>query len=124
MTGTQQDHGIDFTVDTGNLYREEAITDVKVASIRRLTPIKMDGSEDPSRTPIFIGQTELMSPEGPVPLQARLEAASFDEAVAAFPEAMNRALADMVERIKEMQREQSQEKTDSRIIVPGFSGGM
>jgi hypothetical protein len=124
MTGNQQDHGIDFTVDTGNLYREEAITDVKVASIRRLIPIKMDGSEDPSRTPIFIGQTELMSPEGPVPLQARLEAASFDEAVAAFPEAMNRALADMVERIKEMQREQSQEKTDSRIIVPGFSGGM
>jgi hypothetical protein len=124
MTGNEQDHGIDFTVDTGNLYREEAITDVKVASIRRLIPIKMDGSEDPSRTPIFIGQTELMSPEGPVPLQARLEAASFDEAVAAFPEAMNRALADMVERIKEMQREQSQEKTDSRIIVPGFSGGM
>jgi hypothetical protein len=124
MTGNQQDHGIDFTVDTGNLYREEAITDVKVASIRRLTPIKMDGSEDPSRTPIFIGQTELMSPEGPVPLQARLEAASFDEAVAAFPDAMNRALADMVERIKEMQREQSQEKADSRIIVPGYSGGM
>jgi hypothetical protein len=65
-----------------------------------------------------------MSPEGPVPLQARLEAASFDEAVAAFPDAMNRALADMVERIKEMQREQSQEKADSRIIVPGYSGGM
>jgi hypothetical protein len=124
MTMNQQNHSIDFTIDTSNLYREEAITDVKVASIRRLVPIHMDGSEDTSRTPIFIGQTELMSPEGPVPLQARLDAGNFSEAVEAFPQAMNQALAEMVEKIREMQRQQSEEKTDSRIIVPGFSGGI
>ena len=110
-------------MDTGNLYREEAITDFKVASIRRLVPINLDGSDDPNRSPIFIGHTELMSPEGPVPLQARLDAASFQEAMAAFPEAMNQALAEMVERIKEMQREQMVQKADSRIIVPGYPEG-
>jgi len=117
---TSEAHDIDFTVDTRNLYREEAITDLKVASIRRLLPIHVDGTEDPSRTPIFIGHTELMSPEGPIPLQARLEADTFNQAMDVFPDAMNQALADMVERIKQMQREQNME---NRIIVPGFSNG-
>lgn len=123
MIENEQEHGIDFTVDTSNLYREEAITDFKVASIRRLVPITPDGSEDQSRTPIFIGHTELMSPEGPIPLQARLEADSFKAAMDAFPDAMNQALAEMVEKIKEMQRQQMQEKMDKRIIVPGFPDG-
>ena len=123
MIENEQDHNIDFTVDTSNLYREEAITDFKVASIRRLVPITPDGSEDQSRSPIFIGHTELMSPEGPIPLQARLEADSFKDAMDAFPDAMNQALAEMVEKIKEMQRQQMQEKMDKRIIVPGFPDG-
>ena len=37
---TEEIQGIDFTVDQSNLYREEGITDLKVASIRRLIPIK------------------------------------------------------------------------------------
>lgn len=119
MNQDQPNQGIDFKVDTNNLYREEAITDFKVASIRRLVPINLDGSEDQNRTPIFIGHTELMSPEGPVPLQARLNADNFKDAMDEFPNAMNHALADMVEKLKEMQRQQSQEKTDNRIIVPG-----
>lgn len=123
MIENEQDQRIDFTVDTSNLYREEAITDFKVASIRRLVPITPDGSEDQSRNPIFIGHTELMSPEGPIPLQARLEADSFKAAMDAFPDAMNQALAEMVEKIKEMQRQQMQEKMDKRIIVPGFPDG-
>lgn len=114
--GNDRNHGIDFTVDTRNLYREEGVTDLKVASIRKLVPIHLDGSEDPSRSPVFVGHTELMSPEGPIPLQARLEAESFQEAVKVFPVAMNQALSDMVERLKEMQREEE----DNRIIVPGF----
>ena len=65
---------IDFTVDKKNLYREESITDLKVASIRRLVPVKPDGTEDPARQTIFIGQTQLMSPEGPLPIQSELDA--------------------------------------------------
>lgn len=115
---------IDFTVDQQNLYREEAITDMKVASIRRLVPIKADGTDDPSRSPIFVGSTQLMSPEGPVPLQARLQANNFKEAFAEFPKAMQQALNDMLQRLEQMQRQQEQEqqqqrRDSSRIIVPG-----
>ena len=65
MTNTANEQQIDFNVDRDNLYREEGITDLKTASIRRLIPIKADGSTDASRTAIFVGSTQLMTPEGP-----------------------------------------------------------
>ncbi|MEA3348807.1 MAG: cytoplasmic protein [Pseudomonadota bacterium] len=110
----------EFTVDTNHLYREETITDLKVASIKILTPINLDGSEDKSRAQIYIGNTQLMSPEGPVPLQASLEANNLEEAITVFPDAMRQSLAEMVEKIKEMQQQQKQKEVDSsRIIIPG-----
>ncbi len=87
MSDLGQPEHIDFTVDRSNLYREESITDLKVASIRRLIPVKPDGTEDKSRTPVFIGHTQLMSPEGPLPIQSQLAANSIEEALDAFPEA-------------------------------------
>ena len=111
-------NNIDFTVDKDNLYREESITDLKVASIRRLVPINMDGTEDSNRTPIFVGHTQLMTPEGPLPLQARLKATNLEDAMAEFPGAMQVALTEMVEEVRKMQQ-QNQTQNDSRIIVPG-----
>lgn len=109
---------IDFTVKRDNLYREDSITDLNVASIRRLIPVNPDGTDDTSRTTIFVGHTQLMSPQGPVPIQAPLEANSIEEAINEFPAAMKKALAEMVEKIKKLQQQQ-QRKDDSRIIVPG-----
>jgi hypothetical protein len=111
---------IDFTVDQGNLYREESISDLKVASIRQLIPIKPDGSNDPSRTPMFMGHTQIMTPEGPLPLQAPLEANTLAEAYDVFPDAMQKALSEMVRQIQEMQRKEQEKKAGGdRIIVPG-----
>ncbi len=118
MSDLGQTGQIDFTVDRNNLYREDSITDLKVASIRRLIPVKPDGTEDKSRTPVFIGHTQLMSPDGPLPIQSQLAANNIEEALDAFPEAMKQALAEMVERVKKMQEKQ-QPKDDSRIIMPG-----
>jgi hypothetical protein len=121
MQSNQNENDIDFTVDQQNLYREEAITDMKVASIRRLVPIKADGTDDTSRSSIFMGSTQLMSPEGPLPLQAQLSANNLKEAFEAFPKAMEQALNDMLRRLEQMQRQQQQrrQQDSSRIIVPG-----
>lgn len=108
---------IDFNVDKENLYREEGYTDLKVASIRKLIPIKPDGSKDSSRTEIFIGNTQLMSPEGPLPLQTMISANNFEEALEAFPAAMKKAMDEMIENVRKMQQEKKED--DSRIIVPG-----
>ncbi len=45
----------EIKVDRSNLYREESFTDLKVATIRRLSPIKEDGSPDSERPPLFTG---------------------------------------------------------------------
>ena len=81
---------INLNVDRNNLYREDSVTDIKVAAIRRLTPIKADGTDDESRDCIFMGQTQLMSPSGPILLQSLLEAKTLEEAIDNFPVAMQK----------------------------------
>lgn len=110
--------GIDFLVDKENLFREESITDLKVATIRQLIPIKPDGSDDCDRESIFIGSTQLGSPQGPIPIQAKLEAATFEQAMDVFPKAMEEETKKVVENLKRM-HEQQKKAQDSRIIMPG-----
>ena len=111
---------IDFTVDKNNLYKEEGITDLKTASIRCLTPVNLDGTVDESRQKIFIGHTQLMSPQGPLPIQARLNASTLEEALDRFPGAMEHEMVQMVEHVKKMQQEMEKEGTreKSNLILP------
>ncbi len=113
-----KDETIDFTVDQTSLYREEAFTDIQVASVRRLVPVFPNGKEDTSRTPIFIGSTQLMTPQGPLPIQAKLQANSLSEAWDIFPQDMQKAMAEMVKELEKMNAEKNKEE-ESRIIVPG-----
>jgi hypothetical protein len=94
---------IDFTVNRNNLYREESFTDVRVAAIRRLTPVNPDGSEDDSRDPIFMGQSQLMTPSGPIMLQSLLDAKTFKESMEKFPAAMHKEMSRVVPEVKEKQ---------------------
>lgn len=120
MDTVKEVQDIDFTVDKSNLYREESIVDLKSASIRRLVPIRADGSDDPGRAAIFIGSSQLMSREGPLPIQARLKATTLEAAYEEFPSAMQSALAEMITKLQQLYREQQRGKQDSsRIIVPG-----
>ena len=102
---------------TNLLYREEAYTDLQVASIRILKPVKADGSDDPSRPALFFGHTQLMSPQGPIPIQSDLKAATLDEAIRVFPASMEKAMKEIIESIRELQREEM-EKNQPRIITP------
>ena len=120
MNGQEQIQNINFSIDSNNLYREESITDLKVGSIRRLIPIKTDGTADDARTEVFIGHTQLMSPEGPLPIQSELTAKTLEEAINVFPSTMKQALNELIERMQEMQKQQqAQQRDESRIIVPG-----
>jgi len=103
----------DLTVDANNLYREESYTDLKVASLRRLVPITATGDPDPARETRWIAQTQLMSQVGPVPVSAIIEAKSLQEAIQKFPDAVGRAVEEMIEEAREIQRSEA-----SRIVVP------
>lgn len=100
-------------VDTNHLYREEVFTDLRIATIRRLTPVRIDGSPDPSRPALYSAQTTLMSQAGPLPVEAPIEAASLEEAAAKFPAAIQEAVDRLLEEAREIRRREA-----SRIVVP------
>ncbi len=104
MPNNDQHGVISFTVDRNNLYREESFTDIKVAAIRRLTPVKPDGSEDKSRDPIFMGQTQLMTPSGPVMLQSLLGVNNLEKAMEKFPAAMQKEMDKVVDEANKKQQ--------------------
>jgi hypothetical protein len=96
-----------------DLYREEIFTDLQTGVIRQLTPVKINGEFDKSRKMLFFGQTQLMTQQGPLPIQFPIEAKNLQQAADKFPDAMERFVEAMVEEAKKIQREEQ-----SRIIVP------
>ena len=110
----EKTESIDFSVERTNLYREENFTDLKIASIRRLTPVKPDGSPDKTRKTLFVGHTNLITPSGPLPIQNVIQAKELQQAIKKFPEAMQSAMERLIEEAKKQKQQE-----DSRIIVPG-----
>jgi len=104
-------------MDAAALYREEIVTDRKVGTIRMLTPLKSDGSADASRAVIYIGEAQLMTSVGTLPINFELEAHSLPEAVAQFAEGAKEAVERTMKDLQELRRQQA-----SSIVVP--QGGM
>ena len=67
---------------------------------------------------MFVGQTQLMTRGGPLPLSFDIPAATLGEAAEKFGEGANQAMEETVRRLEEMRREQS-----SSIIVPEGTAG-
>jgi hypothetical protein len=111
----------EFKIDRSNLFIEESFTDLKIGTIKRLTPVKTDGSEDKGRKTVFVGHTSIMTPNGPLPIQNVIGAKELSQAIKKFPEAMQEAMDRLIEEVKKYQeQEQSQiQKPDSNIIIPG-----
>ena len=108
----------EIKLDATQLYREEIFTDRKAGTLRRLVPVKSDGSDDTSRSVLYSGQTQLLTPAGVLPLAFELEAASLEDACSKFPDAVKVAIEQAIEEAREMRREAA-----SRIVVPD-AGGM
>jgi hypothetical protein len=105
---------VELKVDRQNLYKEESFTDLKVCTIRRLSPIKPDGSADKTRKTLFFGSTNIITPKGPLPIQSMIQARELQQAVKNFPETMKSAMERLLEEVEKQKQQQ-----ESRIIVPG-----
>jgi hypothetical protein len=99
-----------------NLHREEVFTDLTVGEIRQLSPVKQNGEPDKTRPILFVGQSQIYTQQGPMPVQFPIDAKNLQQAMDKFPEAMEEFVAHLVEQAKEMQRQEQ-----SRLIVPGGS---
>ena len=100
--------------DSSNLYLEEVITDLRVGTIRRLTPIDTDGNRDLGRPMMFFAQAQIMSQMGPLPVSGKIEATTLKEAVEKYPEAVQAGIEALMEEAREMQRQEA-----SKIVMPG-----
>lgn len=106
-----------ISMDTANLYREESFTDRRIGSIQRLVPVNADGTPDEARSELYVGQTQVLTPAGALPLSFEIDAQTLDEAVGKFGDGAREALAGTMQKLEEMRREQA-----SSIIVPGAGG--
>lgn len=107
----------EISMDADNLFKEEVFTDRSVGTIQRLSEVDAEGQVVDGGTVVFVGQTQLMTRAGPLPLTFEIEAKNLAEAAAAFGAGANRAMEDTVKRLEEMRRDQSQS-----IIVPEAGG--
>jgi hypothetical protein len=104
-------------VDKTSLYREDVFTDLRVATIRRLVPVKADGTDDPSREQIFSAETQILTPQGPLPIHVPIEAKTLEEALDKFSTSVQQGLDRLVEEARQIRRDSS-----SRIITPAEAG--
>jgi len=105
-------------MNASGMYREETFTDNAVGTLRRLTPVKVSGETDNTRSIQYIGSTQVMTQAGPLPLSFEIEAKSLTEAISAFGESAKSAFEKTMHELRELQREQA-----SSIVVPGVSDG-
>ena len=120
MAQKPDDRAAEPRMDPKSLYREEMITDRKVGTIRVLTPIRSDGSSDASRQVTYIGEAQLLTSVGTLPINFEIEAQSLDEAVGKFAEVAKEAVERTMKDLQELRRQAA-----SSIVVPqGGMGGL
>ena len=100
-------------MDVAELYREDLYTDRKVGTIRVLTPVRSDGTTDPARHVSYVGQAQIMTNAGMLPISFEIEAATLGEAVAKFGAAAKVALEETVRELQEIRRQAA-----SQLVIP------
>lgn len=109
----------DFSMAADDLYREEIFTDRRVGTVRRLTPVTPDGADDPAREVLYLGQAQMLTPLGALPLTFEIPAATLEEAIRGFGAGAQQAAEHAIEELKELRREAA-----SSIVIPdGGPGG-
>ena len=109
----------ELRMDPANLYREEVFTDRKVGTIRLMTPVKNDGSVDSDRKLVFVGETQLMTPMGALPLAFEIDAKTIGEAADKFAEIATGAVERAVRELQDLRRQAS-----SSIVIPDAASGL
>lgn len=100
-------------MDPTSLYREEVFTDRRIGTIRVLTPVKVEGLTDATRRVLYVGEAQMLTPAGALPLAFEIDATSLADAVEKFAPAAQQAVERTVRELQELRREAA-----SSIIVP------
>src|SRR6266478_5560782 len=113
----------DIKVDPNALYLEEVFTDRRVGTIRRLTPVKKDGERDAARALLYVGETQVLTPAGALPIAFEIGAGSLEEAAEKFGSLAKEAIERTVKELQELRRQAASSIVVPQGPVPGAPGG-
>ena len=109
----------ELKVDPTKLYLEEIFTDRRIGTIRRMTPVTKEGKPDAARPVVYVGETQIMTPAGSLPIAFEIGASSLAEAAEQFGPLAKEAIERTVRELQELRRQAA-----SQIVVPqGPAGG-
>ena len=100
-------------MDASALYREEIVTDRRVGTIRMMTPITADGRVDDKRPMLFVGEAQMLTSVGPLPISFDIEASTLADAVARYGAAAKEGFERAVRELQDLRRQQA-----SSIVLP------
>jgi hypothetical protein len=112
----------DIKVDPNALYLEEIFTDRRVGTIRRMTPVKGDGERDQSRAVLYVGETQVLTPAGALPIGFEIGAGSLEEAAEKFGQLAREAIERTVKELQDLRRQAASSIVVPQGPVPGVSG--
>lgn len=115
-TGDEQ-RGGDPKLDPAALYLEEVFTDRRIGTIRRMTPVKSDATTDVARPVIYVGETQVMTQVGTLPIAFEIPVATLEDAAKQFGPLAKEAIERTMKELQELRRQAA-----SSIVVP--QGGM
>jgi hypothetical protein len=108
----------ELKLEPDKLYLEEVFTDRRIGSIRRLTPVTKDSKPDATRSVLYVGDTQVMTPAGAIPIAFEIGAGSLGEAAEKFGPLATEAIERTVRELQELRRQAA-----SSIVVPQSSPG-
>jgi len=112
----------ELRMDQTSLYREETFTDRRMGMIRVLTPVTKDGLADASRRVVYLGEAQLLTQVGALPLTFEIDAGSLGEATEKFAAGAKVAVERAVKELQEMRREAASPIIIPDRVPPGLGG--
>ena len=82
------------------------------------SPTSRTSAADSTRPVLFVGQAQVMTPMGAVPISFEIEALTLDVAIEKFGAAAEQAVHQTMRELQEMRREQA-----SSLVIPDAGGG-
>jgi hypothetical protein len=117
MATEEDKRGVDPKMDPATLYLEEVFTDRRIGTIRRLTPVKKDATPDVGRPVLYVGETQVLTQVGTLPIAFEIPAGTLEEAASQFGPHAKEAIERTMKELQELRRQAA-----SSIVVP--QGGL
>ena len=120
---TRPDPATELKIDPASLYLEEIFTDRRVGTIRRMTPVNKEGVRDNARPVLYVGETQVLTPAGALPIAFEIQAGSLEDAAEKFGQLAKEAIERTVKELQELRRQAASSIVVPQGAVPGVTGG-